>query len=86
MKITKQKLREIIKEELSSVLDKPVTGIAEESGFAPDREALELKIEELENLISSNYHRSALNDERIVSLAIKLGIDVSDLGGQEGPV
>ena len=51
-----------------------------------DREALELKIEELENLISSNYHRSALNDERIVSLAIKLGIDVSDLGGHEGSV
>ena len=86
MKITKQKLREIIKEELSSALDEPVTGIAEENGFAPDREALELKIEELENLISSNYHRSALNDERIVSLAIKLGIDVSDRGGQEGPV
>ena len=84
MKITKQRLKEIIKEELSNTLDKPATGITEESGFAPDREALELKIEELENLIRSNYHRSALNDERIVNLAIKLGIDVLDLGGREG--
>jgi len=85
MKITKQRLKEIIKEELSNTLDEPVTGIAEENGFAPDREALELKIEELENLIRSNYHSSALNDERIVNLAIKLGIDVLDLGGREGP-
>ena len=85
MKITKQRLKDIIKEELSNTLDEPVTSIAEENGFAPDREALELKIEELENLIRSNSQTAALNDERIVNLAIKLGIDVLDLGGREGP-
>ena len=35
MKITKQKLREIIKEELSSALDEPVTEIFGDSGAAP---------------------------------------------------
>ena len=70
---------------MSNTLDEPVTSIAEENGFAPDREALELKIEELENLIRSNSQTAALNDERIVNLAIKLGIDVLDLGGREGP-
>tara|TARA_B100000700_G_scaffold241166_1_gene268257 strand:- start:462 stop:716 length:255 start_codon:yes stop_codon:yes gene_type:complete len=35
MKITKQKLREIIKEELSGALDEPVTEIFGDSGAAP---------------------------------------------------
>jgi hypothetical protein len=85
MKISKQRLKEIIKEEMSNISEEPVTDIAEANGGELDREALELKIEELENLIRSNYHRSALNDERIVNLAIKLEIDVLDLGGREGP-
>jgi len=85
MKITKQRLKEIIKEEISNISEEPVTDIAEANGGEADREALELKIKELENLIRSNYHRSALNDERIVKLAHELNIDVLDLGGREGP-